>query len=58
MKQDTLSIVIAIAAFVYAGVRLYMKYGKKTGGQKQDKPSGGGMPVTKNTDEYEPYSKR
>jgi hypothetical protein len=59
--KDQLSIIIAVALFAYAGVRIYQKYFKKdnqAGNPGTSVKKSSGFPSTNEKDDYEPYSKK
>lgn len=57
--KDQFSMIIAAAAFAYAGVRIYQKYIKKDKGiQNPPKKSGSSFSSPSKDDDYEPYSKK
>ena len=59
--KDQLSIIIAVAAIAFAGVRLYQKYIKKEtqkGGTGNTGKKSSGFPSSQGKDDYEPYSKK
>jgi hypothetical protein len=57
--KNNLQIILIVAAFAFAGFRLYQKYIKKNIGKSgsQDK-TGSSFPSTSKDDDYEPYQKR
>jgi hypothetical protein len=57
--KDNLQIVILVAAFAFAGFRLYQKYIKKDDGKSDViKKTGSSFSASSKDDDYEPYSKK
>ena len=57
--KDKLQVVFLAILFAFVGVRLYMKYFKKSGGKSADqKKTGSSFASSSKDDDYEPYSKK